>query len=331
MAISNFRMVSQYECMNAERRNTQVFIHINFNLFPISHCRGRQNLTLFALLSVLKEDAHFVINSFQSCDSNNLYNDSLVGLFDGHGGRGTVDFVSHALPQNLEHILQKEGAQDDIERSLRAAFLLTDIQTKDAVKDRGSGATGVCCFVRRTLSLDETKDRKVDSNEGGCTEQTTLYVANCGDSRAVLCHDGRPLRLTYDHKGEDVYEQKRIATAQGFTHGGRTLGILAVSRSFGDHAFKEFVTADPHLTSRHLAGADVNPFLIVCCDGVWDVISDDEAVEMVAAISVKQRKIEQCEDATNVEQLEQEAAKYLVEESLKRGSSDNLSAIVLFF
>ena len=80
-----------------------------------------------------------------------------------------------------------------------------------------------------------------------------------------------------------------------------------------------FVTADPYLNTVALEpGADA-PFLILCCDGVWDVMSDEEAVNLV----------EKARQSGGVD--EKDAAKWLVKEALQRGSSDNLSAMVLFF
>lgn len=51
-----------------------------------------------------------------------------------------------------------------------------------------------------------------------------LYTANAGDARAVLCRDGKAVRLTYDHKGSDRQEAKRIMDAGGFVMGGRVNG-----------------------------------------------------------------------------------------------------------
>ncbi|CAN0367794.1 unnamed protein product, partial [Discosporangium mesarthrocarpum] len=68
-------------------------------------------------------------------------------------------------------------------------------------------------------------------------------------SRAVLCQGSEAIRLTYDHKAEDEGEKKRVEDAGGFVLRNRVLGILAVSRSFGDHGMKEFVTAVPHVTA----------------------------------------------------------------------------------
>lgn len=95
------------------------------------------------------------------------------------------------------------------------------------------------------------------SADGATTDATkrVLYAGNVGDSRAVLVsshhpdHDGSDIpssgyiatRLTFDHRAEDAEEQQRIKEAGGFVTRNRVLGILAVSRSFGDHGMKDFV------------------------------------------------------------------------------------------
>jgi len=61
-----------------------------------------------------------------------------------------------------------------------------------------------------------------------------IYIANCGDSRAVLCHGGIPVASTKDHKPTDPEEKARIEAAGGMVIGTRVQGILAVSRSLGD-------------------------------------------------------------------------------------------------
>ncbi len=88
-------------------------------------------------------------------------------------------------------------------------------------------------------------------------------------------------RLSRDHTAEDPEEQERIKAAGGFITRGRVLGILAVSRSFGDHGMKDFVIGLPHLCEVNLTERGVCPFMILACDGLWDVITDQEAIEMV--------------------------------------------------
>jgi len=105
-------------------------------------------------------------------------------------------------------------------------------------------------------------------NEGvdGKRLRRVLYAANAGDARAVLCRGGEALRLTYDHKGSDAQESKRIMDAGGFVMNNRVNGVLAVTRSLGDSAMKDFVVGAPYTTETELSVHD--EFLIIACDGV---------------------------------------------------------------
>ena len=78
-----------------------------------------------------QEDAHGSLDPFRTTSDSS---DSLFLLFDGHGGRGTVDFVSHALSGNVKHFLDREDCGDDVSRALRAAFLFTDMQSRKVVE-----------------------------------------------------------------------------------------------------------------------------------------------------------------------------------------------------
>jgi len=93
-----------------------------------------------------------------------------------------------------------------------------------------------------------------------------LYCANAGDARGVLCRRGKAVRLTYDHKGSDRQEAKRITDAGGFVLSGRVNGVLAVTRSLGDSSMKEYVVGAPYTTETELC--DEDEFLILACDGV---------------------------------------------------------------
>ena len=133
------------------------------------------------------------------------------------------------------------------------------------------------------------------------------------------------MRLTYDHRAEDEEEQDRITRAGGFINRGRVLGILAVTRSFGDHGMKDFVCADPYMTHTNLVERQggVNneeevPLLILACDGVWDVLTDQEAGELIL------------EHYFRIGAPFQDAGKLLVQEAIQRGSGDNVTAIVIF-
>ncbi len=99
-----------------------------------------------------------------------------------------------------------------------------------------------------------------------------------------LCRGGRAIRLTYDHKGSDKQEAKRIMDAGGFVMSGRvngkcdhtftqryvclhvSEGVLAVTRSLGDSSMKDYVVGSPYTTETELG--DEDEFLIIACDGV---------------------------------------------------------------
>lgn len=77
-------------------------------------------------------------------------------------------------------------------------------------------------------------------SDSGCTavlailKGRQLVVANAGDSRCVLCREGKAVDLSFDHKPEDYPEQKRIESAGGkVTVDGRVNGGLNLSRAIG--------------------------------------------------------------------------------------------------
>ncbi|MCJ1262539.1 Protein phosphatase 2C 1 [Lobaria immixta] len=149
--------------------------------------------------------------------------------------------------------------------------------------------------------------------QDSATRQRVLYTANVGDARIVLCRNGKALRLSYDHKGSDENEGKRIANAGGLILNNRVNGVLAVTRALGDAYMKDLVTGHPY-TTETVIQPDIDEFLILACDGLWDVCTDQEAVDLVRH--------------TQDPQL---ASKQLVDHALARFSTDNLSCMIVRF
>ncbi|KAF2740135.1 PP2C-domain-containing protein [Polyplosphaeria fusca] len=145
------------------------------------------------------------------------------------------------------------------------------------------------------------------------SRQRVLYTANVGDARIVLCRNGRALRLSYDHKGSDENEGRRVASAGGLILNNRVNGVLAVTRALGDAYMKDLVTGHPY-TTETVIQPDQDEFLILACDGLWDVCSDQEAVDLVRGVSDPQT-----------------ASKTLVDHALARFSTDNLSCMIVRF
>lgn len=245
------------------------------------------------------EDSHRVVERFGG-NSRQAY----FAVYDGHGGRGVVDYIERRLEENLLAELSRNGGvggERSVADCMTCAYLLTDIETSK----RGlmvSGSTSVSCLLMPS----------------GFDSGRVLYTANVGDSRAVLCRGGRATRLSYDHKASDVAEQKRIEAAGGFVLRRRVLGILSVSRAFGDHALKKFVPARPYISRTFLDSTA--EFVIVACDGVWDVLRDQEAVDFVRSLIDPMTSPSEWPDA----------ALKLVNEALRRGSTDNITAMVIY-
>jgi len=93
---------------------------------------------------------------------------------------------------------------------------------------------------------------------------------------------------------------------------GRVNGVLAVTRSLGDSSMKEFVVGSPYTTETQLC--DDDEFLILACDGLWDITGDQGAIDLVRNI----------EDA-------QEASQTLVHHALLRQTNDNVTVLVVRF
>jgi serine/threonine protein phosphatase PrpC len=215
------------------------------------------------------EDCHRIIPLLLRQDRVNY---SYFAVYDGHGGRGIVDFLEERLENNIVTELQLNDNATIGERLTRA-YLITDMESKQNDLTT-SGATAVSALLRTEIS------------DTGALLSRTLYTANAGDSRAVIAYRDKnggytARRLTYDHRSEDESEQKRIKDAGGFITRARVLGILAVTRSFGDHGMKDFVSAEPYLSETDLLAFDDCPMLIIACDGVWDVLTDQEAVDLL--------------------------------------------------
>ncbi|XP_002450571.2 probable protein phosphatase 2C 74 [Sorghum bicolor] len=184
--------------------------------------------------------------------------------------------------------------EDAVSAAIRAAYLATDHELL-AQHQGESGGGGACA----TTALVK----------GG-----HLYVAHVGDCRAVLSRDGAAAALTADHTCSREEERERIERQGGYVSrsgsGGvwRVQGSLAVSRAFGDGALKRWVVADPAVTRVAIdAGCE---FLVMASDGLWDKVSNQEAVDVVSG-----RRATACRE--------------LVDMARRRGSRDDVTVMVV--
>jgi len=188
---------------------------------------------------------------------------------------------------------------------------------KERLKNIGGGRssdTGSLATTSSNSSASSEKDAaaRVYTPSSASNIRRVLYCANAGDARGVLCRAGKAVRLTYDHKGSDKQEAKRIMDAGGFVMSGRVNGVLAVTRSLGDSSMKEYVVGSPYTTETELSEED--EFLILACDGLWDVVEDQAAVQLVRDVADPRK-----------------AAETLLDHAYKNWSSDNVTVLVVRF
>ena len=133
--------------------------------------------------------------------------------------------------------------------------------------------------------------------DSGCTavvallkENKYLYVANAGDSRCVVCRDGKAVEMSEDHKPEDDLERNRIEKAGGqVTKDGRVNNGLNLSRAIGDHAYKtnkelgleeQMITSLPDVRTLEI-DPEKDSFMVLACDGIWNFMSSQEVCDYV--------------------------------------------------
>jgi serine/threonine protein phosphatase PrpC/ubiquitin-protein ligase len=187
---------------------------------------------------------------------------SIFAIFDGHAGDTCVKFVE----ENLPNILINELNSNDIDfrEAIGRTFLKTDnlFLADSCISHTRSGCTA--CLV-----MFDGQDK--------------LYAGNLGDCRAVLCREkGEAQELTFDCRADRPDEIARIIDSGGFVNNKRVNGQLAVSRALGDYDYKvpkRLVSPSPELTEIRLRTND--EFLLIACDGLWDVLSSEEAIRFV--------------------------------------------------
>lgn len=186
-------------------------------------------------------------------------------------------------------------------------------------------------FTEAFSKVDEEFGKKQDQSQVGTTAVVALvgdrqlYIGNCGDSRAVLCRSGMAIPLTDDHKAAREDETARVEAAGGevmWWNGERVMGVLAVSRSIGDHYLRPFVIAQPEVTI--LSRTPEDELLLLASDGLWDVMSNQEAC------SLAQRCLRRAQQrGASRHTAAKVAASVLTRAAIDQGSSDNVTVVVV--
>lgn len=230
-----------------------------------------------------QEDAHMIIQKG---------NTHMWGVFDGHGGATVSAYLKEYIPKALS----------------KRPFPMTEsklVRLFDKVQER--------------LVAKHSRAVEYQGSTCACIVKSAEHftVINVGDSRIVMCVDEKAVPLTIDHKPNHPAERKRIEDLGGESKISKDMGDdwrvvnLSVSRSFGDLDAVPYVTHTPDVKLIPITGKE--KFIIVACDGLWDVFSNEGAVKFVNDHLKYKDKI----------------ASLLAKEAIKLGSTDNVTVIVI--
>ena len=219
-------------------------------------------------LSKISEDSHGKIHS--GCTAVTAF----LRIEDAEGRQSFLNALPNSPPTPAS-VNDAQGAESDDSTSANGEVSdgqgkTSQSRLKKAFKRFSQSSRSLSSTPRSLSSSTSTSEKAASTSPqhppAGPPLRRVLYVANAGDARGVLCRKGRALRLTYDHKGTDKQEAKRIMDSGGFVMSGRVNGVLAVTRSLGDSSMKEFVVGAPYTTETELTEDD--EILILACDGV---------------------------------------------------------------
>ncbi|CAN4103341.1 unnamed protein product [Withania somnifera] len=259
----------------------------------------------------INQDAMVVWEDFMAEDV------TFCGVFDGHGPHGhlVARKVRDALPLKLVSFLQSF----DSKRNCSSANCCSGNKKLDVVdSDKDGGMENEVDYLWREAFLKSYKamDKELKSHPNldcfcsGSTAVTlvkqgsNLFVGYIGDSRAILASKDSndsmvAVQLTVDLKPDLPKEAERIKRCKG-----RVFALqdepevqrvwlpfddapgLAMARAFGDFCLKEYgVISVPEFSHRILTERD--KFIVLASDGVWDVLSNEEVIEIVSSVPTR--------------------------------------------
>jgi len=227
----------------------------------------------------------------------------------------------------MDATLRRKGSSNGVSAESSPAMSLINGQLGSPEADKRSafslvGSTAIIALIDLGEGAEPSRPRRVT-------------VANCGDSRAIVCRKGKAVELSEDHKPELPGEEERIRKAGGHVamigpcHRIDGWG-LNLSRALGDFHYKartdlgpeeQKVIAVPEIRTLDLTEED--EFLVLGCDGIFELNTSQKAIDIVREAYASGLSTEKaCEEL-----VERSCSSNLMKTRGKGG--DNCSAIVL--
>lgn len=258
------------------------------------------------------EDVEVLFENIRA--SNSLVN--VYGVLDGHGGDDCSQHCAEDIPMKIAGNLRKGKTSSE---ALFCSFRDTDEEYLRNSSGVSAGSTANIALFDRTRSV--------------------VYVANTGDTRAVLCRNFKAVDLSLDRKASDPEEIARIASAGGFVVNNRVSGSLAITRALGDGHLKarqkNVLIPDPEIT--FFVPCRQDQFVVIATDGLWDVVSSQQAADFVRQhLETNGLSFPEAGNGdvsslqtSEVQRKLKNAAKDLISHALGLGSADNITVVVL--
>ncbi|CAD8176668.1 unnamed protein product [Paramecium pentaurelia] len=247
---------------------------------------------------------------------------SLFGVFDGHGGKEVAIFVERHF---IEELQKNNNFKDQkFEDALRETFLKMDelLLTPEGQNE-----------------INEMKDNN-GTIFAGCTAnvalfyKNTLYVANAGDSRSVLCRENKNYDMSVDHKPENYEEKLRIEKAGGYVSDGRVNGNLNLSRTLGNLEYKsdsklrsneQLIIALPDIKKVELTQKD--KFLLMGSDGIFETLDHFDLLKFI-----NQKLEDQIVTPQFLGKVAEDLLDTLIAPDLSAGTGcDNMTILIIYF
>ena len=274
------------------------------------------------------EDCHDILLNINGNDKTRE-NVNYYGVYDGHSDGQGGKFVSNFLHKTLPDIftVKREKSIYPIRaKTIEKIYekIQSLLKTQYTTQSTRAGST---CLIAIHSKVKEVN---------------YLTVINTGDSRCILCRYDSGVNhardITKDHKPSSYEEKHRILSSGGkleFDGYEWRVNGLSVSRSFGDIT-STHVTNIPDIFKIRLLTKDManknasyDKFFVLACDGLWDVLTSQEVINFI---------LEKCYTIVNTDKgniidkrnNKLDIAKELAKFAIQKGSTDNVTVIVVF-
>ncbi|KAM7270173.1 hypothetical protein ACFE04_029387 [Oxalis oulophora] len=303
------------------------------------HVGGEFSMAVIQANNLLEDQSQLESGPMSSLETGP--HGTFVGIYDGHGGPEAARFVNDSLFDNIKKFTsENNGMSADV---ITKAFLATEEEFLSLVKKQWEikpqiASVGACCLV-------------------GIICSGLLYIANAGDSRVVLGRldkndkEVKAVQLSSEHNAS--YESVREELQSLHPNDPRIVVLKhKISRSIGDAYLKraEFnkppllakfrvpesfstpiLQAEPSIEVQKVYPED--QFLIFASDGLWEHMTNQEAVDMVQSsprngIARKLVKAALLEAAKKREMRYSDLKK--IDRGVRRHFHDDITVIVLF-